>query len=205
MSSASKTTSSLLHGCYVCMQEEALAVTGQTGAQVAAQWVLNRPESSTQWSIVKQGSSGSVLCSRQPPAVCNQSALQVGLCHASISCTAEFIALVRCLLCLLAPGVLLHFTVACCLPLRLAKPHLRQMQNERRQIQIERNASQAERVRHLPSCALPCLSVQRHDCRSSCRCQLVILLAVEIALQQQLSWGISGDMTFLPPWLWQMQ
>ncbi|KAL0045494.1 hypothetical protein WJX82_008274 [Trebouxia sp. C0006] len=61
----------------VMTEEEALAVTGQAGAQAAAQWVLNRPESSTQWSIVKQGSSGSVLCSRQPPAVYNQSALQV--------------------------------------------------------------------------------------------------------------------------------
>ena len=113
VSTAPKTTSSLLHYCYVCMQEEALAVTGQTGAQAAAQWVLNRPKSSTQWSIVKQGSSGSVLCSRQPPAVYNQSALQVWLCYASISCTAEFIALVRRLSCLLAPGVLLHFTTAC--------------------------------------------------------------------------------------------
>ncbi|KAL0034032.1 hypothetical protein WJX79_004388 [Trebouxia sp. C0005] len=61
----------------VMTEEEALAVTGQTGAQAAAQWVLNRPKSSTQWSIVKQGSSGSVLCSRQSPAVYNQSALQV--------------------------------------------------------------------------------------------------------------------------------
>lgn len=58
-------------------QEEALAVTGQMGAQAAAQWVLDRPKSSTQWSIVKQGSSGSVLCCRGSPAVYNQPALQV--------------------------------------------------------------------------------------------------------------------------------
>ena len=58
-------------------QEEALAVTGQPGAEAAAQWVLDRPNSTTHWSIVKQGSSGSVLCSRQSPAVYNQPALQV--------------------------------------------------------------------------------------------------------------------------------
>ncbi len=113
MSVAPETTTNLLNCCYECVQEEALAVTGQTGAQAAAQWVLNRPKSSTQWSVVKQGSSGSVLCSRQSPAVYNQSALQVWLCHASISCTAEFVAFVGCLVCLLAPGVLLHFTIAC--------------------------------------------------------------------------------------------
>lgn len=61
----------------VMTEEEALAVTGQRGAQAAAQWVLNRPKSSTQWSIVKQGSSGSVLCSRQSPGAYNQSALEV--------------------------------------------------------------------------------------------------------------------------------
>lgn len=58
-------------------QEEALAVTGQLGAQAAAQWVLDRPESTTQWSIVKQGSFGSVLCSRASPAVYSQPALEV--------------------------------------------------------------------------------------------------------------------------------
>ncbi len=95
------------------MQEEALAVTGQTGAQAAAQWVLNRPKASTQWSIVKQGSSGSVLCSRQPPAVYNQSALQVGLYHASIVALLSSSRLLDALLRLLAPAVLLHFTIAC--------------------------------------------------------------------------------------------
>lgn len=60
----------------VMTEEEALAVTGQLGAEAAAQWVLNRPNSSTQWSIVKQGSSGSVLCSRNS-LVYNQPALQV--------------------------------------------------------------------------------------------------------------------------------
>ena len=94
MSTAPKTTTNMLNCYYVCVQEEALAVTGQTGAQAAAQWVLNRPKSSTQWSIVKQGSSGSVLCSRQSPAVYNQSALEVWLCHASISCTAELTMLI---------------------------------------------------------------------------------------------------------------
>ena len=76
------------------MQEEALDVTGQLGAQEAAQWVLDRPKSCTQWYIVKQGSSGSVLCSRQAPAVYNQPALEVNLpfckenseLHVSISC-----------------------------------------------------------------------------------------------------------------------
>ncbi|KAL3143635.1 hypothetical protein ABBQ38_002431 [Trebouxia sp. C0009 RCD-2024] len=61
----------------VMTEEEALAVTGQLGAQAAAQWVLDRPESTTQWSIVKQGSSGSVLCSRASPAVYSQPALEV--------------------------------------------------------------------------------------------------------------------------------
>lgn len=79
------------------MQEEAAAVTGQLGAQAAAQWVLERPKSCTQWSIVKQGSSGSVLCSRQAPAVYNQPALEVYL----LSCK-EFselpVSIKRCLL-----------------------------------------------------------------------------------------------------------
>lgn len=52
-------------------------MTGQMGAQTAAEWVLDRPNSSTQWSIVKQGSSGSVLCSKGSPAVYNQPALEV--------------------------------------------------------------------------------------------------------------------------------
>lgn len=52
-------------------------MTGQLGAQAAAQWVLDRSESTTQWSIVKQGSSGSVLCSRASPAVYSQPALEV--------------------------------------------------------------------------------------------------------------------------------
>jgi hypothetical protein len=86
MSLAPETTSNLINCCYVRVQEEALAVTGQTGAQAAAQWVLNRPKSSTQWSIVKQGSSGSVLCSRQSPAVYNQSALQVWPCQHPLHC-----------------------------------------------------------------------------------------------------------------------
>lgn len=65
-------------------QEEALAVTGQMETQAAARWVLDRPGCSTEWCIVKQGSSGSVLCSKSPPAVYNQPALQV---HTS-SCIA---------------------------------------------------------------------------------------------------------------------
>lgn len=56
-------------------------MTGQLGAQAAAQWVLDRPESTTQWSIVKQGSSGSVLCSRASPAVYSQPALEVTQLH----------------------------------------------------------------------------------------------------------------------------
>lgn len=58
-------------------------MTGQMGAQAAAEWVLDRPKSSTQWSIVKQGSSGSVLCSRGSPAVYNQPALEVVPVHAT--------------------------------------------------------------------------------------------------------------------------
>ena len=56
-------------------------MTGQLGAQAAAQWVLDRPDSTTQWSIVKQGSSGSVLCSRASPAVYSQPALEVMHSH----------------------------------------------------------------------------------------------------------------------------
>ena len=52
-------------------------MTGRVGPEAAAQWVLDRPHSTTQWSIVKQGSSGSVLCSRQLPALYNQPGLQV--------------------------------------------------------------------------------------------------------------------------------
>lgn len=52
-------------------------MTGKMGAQAAAQWLLDRPQSSTQWSIVKQGSSGSVLCSKGSPAMYNQPALEV--------------------------------------------------------------------------------------------------------------------------------
>lgn len=61
----------------VMTEEEAAAVTGKAGAEAAAQWVLDRPHSTTQWSIVKQGSSGSVLCSRQPSVLYNQPGLQV--------------------------------------------------------------------------------------------------------------------------------
>lgn len=61
-------------------------MTGQMGAQAAAEWVLDRPKSSTQWSIVKQGSSGSVLCSRGSPAVYNQPALEVVCLFATVAC-----------------------------------------------------------------------------------------------------------------------
>lgn len=49
----------------VCMtEEEAEAVTGVTGAEAQARWVLGRPGARTEWCVIKRGAEGAVLASR---------------------------------------------------------------------------------------------------------------------------------------------
>jgi hypothetical protein len=47
-----------------CPQEEAVEVTGKTDPQAAAETVLRRPNTATEWCIVKMGGEGAVLVTK---------------------------------------------------------------------------------------------------------------------------------------------
>ncbi len=50
----------------VCMcQEEAVTVTGHTDPEKAARTVLSRPDSATQWAVVKLGANGALLVNKK--------------------------------------------------------------------------------------------------------------------------------------------
>ncbi len=161
-------------------------MTGQLEAKAAAQWVLDRPNTATQWSIVKQGSSGSVLCSRQSPAVYHQPALEVTtllalhLCRECVTpeaytCSCASLVRNRCQLFLAAGPALASKRCAVLVTVYCIQRHLQ--------------------------CLHTCINMLS----VVCRCQSVTLSAVGTALQQQLSWATSGTMTSLPQWPWQMQ
>lgn len=45
----------------VSLQEEAVQVTGHTKPQAAAEAILSRPNTATEWCVVKMGGEGAVL------------------------------------------------------------------------------------------------------------------------------------------------
>lgn len=73
------------------LQEEAVEVTGQTDPQAAAETVLRRPNTSTEWCVVKMGGEGAVLVTKagevhHAPAfkVSTKAHLTTACCHAIV-------------------------------------------------------------------------------------------------------------------------
>jgi sugar/nucleoside kinase (ribokinase family) len=54
----------MMSRCALPLQEEALQVTGKTDPQAAAEAVLNRPNTATEWCVVKMGGEGAVLVTK---------------------------------------------------------------------------------------------------------------------------------------------
>lgn len=46
-------------------EEEAAVMTGTANPQAAAQWLLERPGTATQWAVVKAGPAGALLYARE--------------------------------------------------------------------------------------------------------------------------------------------
>lgn len=59
------------------MQEEAVALTGETDPEKAARALLNRPGAATRWCVVKLGARGALLCQAGTSVPIHQPALQV--------------------------------------------------------------------------------------------------------------------------------
>lgn len=49
---------------HVLLQEEAVQVTGHTNPQAAAEAILSRPNTATEWCVVKMGGEGAVLVTK---------------------------------------------------------------------------------------------------------------------------------------------
>lgn len=67
---------------FLSLQEEAVEVTGKTDPQAAAETILSRPSTSTEWCIVKMGGKGAVLVTKAGE-VHHAPAFQVGPSSAS--------------------------------------------------------------------------------------------------------------------------
>lgn len=75
------------------LQEEALEVTGCTDAEEAARVVLSRPNSRTEWCIIKMGGDGAVLCTKSHTGAFHAKALQVEVAD-TVGCGDSFAAAV---------------------------------------------------------------------------------------------------------------
>ena len=76
-------------------EEEATVVTGQSDAESAARYILERPGARTEWCIVKRGAEGALLATRPPgnTTLYEQQALKVDV-RDTVGCGDSFAAAV---------------------------------------------------------------------------------------------------------------
>lgn len=84
--------SMLAHAMRVA-QEEAQAVTGLSDPEEAAISILDRPQSLTEWCVIKMGPQGALLRTRSPPRTLRQPAIQVPVAD-TVGCGDSFAAAV---------------------------------------------------------------------------------------------------------------